>query len=145
MPEVDLAPLFPILEEYKQHGRTALLPVLHAVQEKYGYIPAAVATNVAKALNTPLADIYGVIDFYALFYRQPVGKVVMHVCADPVCAMAGAEGVMKMMASRLEPVSPGLQEVAAVTVEQSPCLKLCEMAPALLIQGEAISHADTQT
>jgi NADH-quinone oxidoreductase subunit F len=133
------------LNEYKLHGRTALLPVLHAVQEKYGYIPVAVAAEVAKALNTPLADIYGVIDFYELFYRQPVGKVVMHVCADPVCAMAGAEGVIKMVKSRLEPVNPGSQEVAAITVERSPCLGLCEKAPALLIQGEVIGHADTQT
>jgi NADH-quinone oxidoreductase subunit F len=145
MAEVDLAPLFPILDEHKLNGRSALLPVLHAVQEKYGYIPAAAATEVAKALNTPLSDVYGVIDFYAMFYRQPAAKVIMHVCADPVCAMAGAERMMKMMATRLEPVKPGAQEITAVTVERSPCLGLCEMAPALLVQGEAIDHADTQT
>ena len=145
MLEVDLAPLFPILEKNKLLGRTALLPVLHAVQEKYGYIPAEAAVEVARFLNTPLSDVYGVIDYYALFYHQPPAKVIMHVCTDPVCAMAGAESMMKRMTSRLEPVTPGSQEIAAISVERSPCLGLCERAPAVLVQGVAITNADTQT
>ena len=63
----------------------------------YGYLPEPVAAEVARTLRVPLADVYGVIDFYALFYREPVGKTVIHVCDDPACAMAGADGVLKRM------------------------------------------------
>ena len=101
MTELDLSPLKKILAGYAQQGRTALLPALHAAQAIYGYLPEAVASEVGRSLKVPLADVYGVIDFYALFYREPVGKTIIHVCGDPACAMAGADGVLKRMTRQL--------------------------------------------
>ncbi|TLN09046.1 NADH-quinone oxidoreductase subunit E, partial [bacterium] len=91
----------------------------------------------------PLADVYGVIDFYAQFYREPAAKTVIHVCGDPACAMAGSDNVMKMMSQKVEYNRRTEQET--ITVERAPCLGLCEHAPALLIQGAPVARADTQS
>jgi len=145
MAEIDLALLQPVLAELGPQGRTALLPALHAAQELYGYIPEPVAAAVGQALRVPLADVYGVIDFYALFYREPVAKTVIHVCGDPACSMAGADGVMKVMAQQVERHRIQGQIQDTIKVERAPCLGLCEHAPALLIQGAPVPKADTQS
>jgi NADH-quinone oxidoreductase subunit F len=145
MAEIDLALLQPVLADLSPQGRTALLPALHAAQELYGYIPEPVAAAVGQALRVPLADVYGVIDFYALFYREPVAKTVIHVCGDPACSMAGADGVMKVMAQQVERHRVPGEIQDTIQVERAPCLGLCEHAPALLVQGAPVPKADTQS
>ena len=68
MSEIDLAPLKSALQEME--GRSALLPALHQAQKLYGYLPEPVAALVASSLDVPLADIYGVIDFYTMLYKE---------------------------------------------------------------------------
>lgn len=145
MSDLDLTPLVTALAGLAPQGRPALLPALHAAQEIYGYIPQEVAAEVAKALKVPLADVFGVIDFYTLFYRQPVGKTVIHVCNDPACAMAGADSILKRITQRSELHPQGADAVEQVTVERSPCLGLCEHAPAVLVQGRQVAKADAHT
>ncbi len=141
MNELDLTPLKQILAEYAPQGRTALLPALHAAQAIYGYLPEPVASEVGRSLKVPLADVYGVIDFYALFYREPVSKTIIHVCGDPACAMAGADGILKRMTRQLVRDEKGGEATSSVTIERAPCLGLCEHAPALLVQGTAVGDA----
>lgn len=145
MNHLDLSPLIQILEGFSPQGRTALLPALHAAQQIYGYIPETAAAQVARSLKVPLADVFGVIDFYALLYSEPVGKTVVHVCNDPACALAGSEAILKQMAAQVE-IQPGkADQPLSLTVERSPCLGLCEHAPALLVQGQPVANANTQT
>ena len=139
MTVIDLTPLHAMLSEYAPQGRTALLPALHAAQEIYGYIPEEVAAAVGQALGVPLVDVHGVIDFYALFYREPVGETRIHVCNDPACAMAGSDAVLKMLARRVALSKLGGPE-GFITVEHSPCLGLCEHAPATIVQGRSQPH-----
>ena len=133
MTEPDLAPLHSILAEYAPKGRPGLLPALHAAQAIYGYLPEAVAAEVGRSLNVPLADVYGVIDFYTMFYRQPTGKVVVRVCDDPACALAGADALYQALSGEVaRPTNGG---PPPLTVERAPCLGLCEHAPALMVNG----------
>ncbi|MEP7359003.1 MAG: NAD(P)H-dependent oxidoreductase subunit E, partial [Anaerolineales bacterium] len=88
MTNMDLSRLEPVLAVLSPRGRTALLPALHAAQALYGYLSEPVAAEVGRALGVPLADVYGVIDFYAMFYRAPVGRTMVRVCADPPCSLA---------------------------------------------------------
>ncbi len=145
MAELDLFPLRGKLTEMSSQGRTMLIPALYAAQELYGYIPEPAAAEIARTLNVPLADVYGVIDFYTLLYREPVGKTVIHVCNDPACAMAGADGVFKRMTQKIELDTAQFAGSPTITVERAPCLGLCEHAPAALIQGAPVAQADTQT
>jgi NADH-quinone oxidoreductase subunit F len=131
MTDIDLTPLQSVLTAYAPKGRPGLIPALHAAQAIYGYLPEPVAAEIGRALGVPLAEVYGVIDFYAMFYREPVGKVVLHVCNDPACALAGADTVYKMLSGRVVRSESG--GPVTVTVERAPCLGLCEHAPALLV------------
>jgi NADH-quinone oxidoreductase subunit F len=140
----DLAPLRLALTDLAPQGRTALLPALHAAQALYGYLPEPVAAEVGRLLRVPLADVHGVIEFYSLFYPQPVGKTILHVCTDPSCEIAGGEQVLQAVCRRLG-VQPGETSAdGAYTLERAPCLGLCEHAPALQVGGMPIGRADPQ-
>lgn len=126
MTDLDLHPLQSVLSKYAQKGRPGLLPALFEAQELYGYISEPAAVEISKALCMPLADIYGVIDFYALFHSKPVSKTVIHICNDPVCAMAGSEALLKAFSSKR--TNPDF------AIESAPCLGLCEHAPAIMVK-----------
>lgn len=130
------------LDELAKQGRSGLLPALQAVQEVYGYVPEEAAVAVGKKLGVPLADIHGVIEFYSLLYSRPVGKYVLHICTDAPCALRGGEQALEAACEKLH-VCPG--ETAAdgsLTVLPSPCLGLCDHAPAALYGQTAIGNLD---
>ncbi len=145
MADISLKPLIPILDELAPKGRTALLPALQAAQKIYGYVPEQVAAIIANRLHVPLADVHGVLEFYALLYRAPVGKTIIHVCADPVCAMAGSDAILKQTSRTFELHGKQKDKTLTVTVERSPCLGLCEHAPALLVQSSPLVQPETYT
>jgi NADH-quinone oxidoreductase subunit F len=141
MSETDFIRLCQMLAELAPQGRAALLPALHAAQRLYGWLPEAVAAEVGRVLKVPLAEVYGVIDFYAMFSREPVGRTIVRVCSAPVCALAGADAMAQALCQHLG-IAPG--EVSAdgeFTVEHAPCLGLCAHAPALLVGDAAVGGA----
>jgi NADH-quinone oxidoreductase subunit F len=145
MTEIDLSAFIEKLHEIKPAARTSLLPALHAAQEMYGFIPEEAAQAIARFLHVPLADIFGVIDFYALFYHKPVARVVVHLCSDPACAMAGSDAMYKLIRKRTSAGHTEPLTSPEVMVERSACLGLCEYAPALMVEGTSGGHADTRT
>jgi NADH-quinone oxidoreductase subunit F len=141
MPDSDLIRLQSILAELAPQGRAALLPALHAAQQLRGWIPEAFAAEVGRALGVPLAEVHGVIDFYAMLSREPLGRTIVRVCNAPVCALSGADAVAQALCRHLA-IAPG--ETSAdgeFTVEHAPCLGLCDHAPALLVGDAATGHA----
>jgi len=131
MSEIDLTLLKPAIESYIPLGRSGLLPALHAAQKVYGWLPQEVAAEVAKALHVPLADVHGVIEFYSLFYNEPVGRNFIRVCTDPACALKGADGLLSRLCKQYDVEPGGTTRDLSLTIEQSPCLGLCEQAPAV--------------
>ena len=83
-------------------------------------------------MRVPEADIFGVIGFYTLFHDQPTGRRIIRVCADPICALAGADAILHGLCERLRVAEGGTTADGEYTVEHSPCLGLCEHAPAAL-------------
>ncbi|MBK8050001.1 MAG: NAD(P)H-dependent oxidoreductase subunit E [Anaerolineales bacterium] len=122
---VDLAPVREILLPYAGQGRTALLPVLQEAQAHFGFISEPVATEIGRALGIPLADVHGVIDFYSLLYREPVGRTVVRVCTDPSCALRGADDILAAACARAGVEVGGTSADGEYTVERSPCLGQC--------------------
>src|ERR671923_1576845 len=142
MSDSDLTRLRPILAELAPQGRAALLPALHAAQQLNGWLSEPVAAEVGRALGVPLADVYGVIDFYAMFYRQPAGRTVARVCSAPVCALAGAGAVADALCRHLN-IEPGeVSSDGEFTVEHAQCLGLCDQAPALLVRETAVGRIE---
>jgi NADH-quinone oxidoreductase subunit F len=110
--------------------RHLLLPTLHAVQEDIGWISPGALNYVALRLSVPPADVYGVATFYAMFSTEPRAPRVVHVCDDVVCGQRGGQRLADRLAAELGPEGHG-DEVCWV---RSPCLGLCERAPAVLLQ-----------
>jgi NADH-quinone oxidoreductase subunit F len=139
-----LAPLIHAIESYIPMGRSGLLPALHAAQKIYGWISEPVAAEISRTLRVPLADVHGVIEFYSLFYNEPVGKRVIRVCTDQACALKGADGVLHHLCSH-HGLEPGqTTSDLSLTIESSPCLGLCEQAPAALVNEEAEINIDLE-
>ena len=110
--------------------RPLLLPALHAVQDEVGWISPGALNHICQRLSVPPAEAYGVATFYAMFSVQPRAPRVAHVCDDIACAPAGGEAIARELAATLGPEGSG----TAISWVRSPCLGLCEKAPAVLFQ-----------
>ncbi|MFD0052632.1 NAD(P)H-dependent oxidoreductase subunit E [Streptomyces sp. NPDC127168] len=105
--------------------RDLLLPGLHALNDRIGWISEGALDYLCRRLTVPPAEAYGVATFYAMFSVRPRPATVLHVCTDLACTTAGAGELCAAVEARLGPES-------GVKVERSPCLGLCERAPAAL-------------
>ncbi len=142
MSEINLEKVKEIIAPYVVLGRSGLLPSLHAVQKTFGWLSEPIATEIALSLHVPLADVHGVIEFYTLFNNQPIGKRVIRVCADPACALKGSDVILRHLCSQYA-IEPGqTSEDGSHTIQSSPCLGLCDVAPAALVDGDAETTID---
>jgi NADH-quinone oxidoreductase subunit F len=105
--------------------RDLLLPGLHALNDRVGWISEGALDYLCRRLTVPPAEAYGVATFYAMFSVRPRPATVLHMCTDLACTAAGAGELCAEVEERLGPAS-------GVSVERSPCLGLCERAPAAL-------------
>ncbi|MFP3986855.1 NAD(P)H-dependent oxidoreductase subunit E, partial [Streptomyces sp. E11-3] len=110
--------------------RDLLLPGLHAVNDRVGWISAGALDYLCRRLTVPPAEAYGVATFYSLFSVRPRPATVLRVCTDLACAARGAGSLCASLAARLGPA--GTPSGSSVW-EASPCLGLCERAPAALV------------
>ena len=109
-----------------------------------GHIPAPVAAHIARSLGVPLADVYGVIEFYTLFYTQPTGQQMVRVCTDPACALKGGEAILAHRCAHHQ-IRPGeTTPDGAVTLEAVYCLGNCALSPAVMLDGRLIGRVDTR-
>ncbi len=111
--------------------RHLLLPVLHAVQKRVGWISEGAMTYVARRLTIPPAEVYGVATFYAMFASQERPPTVAHVCDDIACRIVGASELIESLQADFGP--EGTARDGAIWL-RSPCLGLCEHAPAVMVQ-----------
>jgi NADH-quinone oxidoreductase subunit F len=108
--------------ESESRVRHLVLPVLHAVQDRFGWISPGALNYVAERLGVAPADVYGVATFYASLATTPRPPSVIHVCDDIACLCAGSASLCEAL------------ESSGATWLRSPCLGLCDRAPAVLIE-----------
>jgi NADH-quinone oxidoreductase subunit F len=111
--------------------RQYLLPVLHALQGRKGWVSPGALNYVCRLLDVPPAEAFGVADFYALFQTRPHPPATVHVCDDIACRTRGAEAFCAEVEATLGPA--GESKDGTATWHRSPCLGLCERAPAALV------------
>jgi NADH-quinone oxidoreductase subunit F len=116
--------------------RPQLLPTLHALHERTGWVSPGALNYIAQRLTIPPADVYGVATFYALFSVEPRAPRVLHVCDDVVCRCTGSDA---LIATLKEQIGPEGEEHDGACWMSSPCLGQCDRAPAALLvdSGEA--------
>lgn len=116
----------------------ALLPMLHAIQDALGFIPAGAVAPVAQALALTRADVHGAISFYHDFRSAPAGRHVLKLCQAEACQAMGAREVFAHACEQLG-IGPGGGDSAdgGFTLQPAYCLGNCALSPAMLV-GDAL-------
>ncbi len=129
-----------ILTKYT-NDKSNLIQILNEVQEKYGYIPEFAQKEISEYLNIPMAEIYGVITFYARFTLKPKGKYNVAVCLGTACFVKGSEKILERLKQKLgidvgETTSDG-----KFSIEATRCIGACGLAPVFTVNGEVYGKA----
>ena len=119
--------------------RSELLPALHAIQGRIGWISQPALNYVCKRIAVAPADAYGVATFYALYATTPRPPTVAHICDDIACRLAGAEALCATLEREIGPAGEPVDEGRATWL-RSPCLGLCDRAPAMLLTAAGVDE-----
>lgn len=124
-----------ILSHYPQK-RAALMPLLYAAQEVYGYLTEEAIREVAAILELDPTEVYAVSQFYSLYYHEPMGKFIIRFCTDMPCALVGAEHAYQQMLDILGIKDGETTPDGLFTVQQCVCLAACATAPVLQVNRQ---------
>jgi len=141
--EIDLTAANKVLDKY-QHMDGALMPVLQAIQEEYGYIPEETVHLTAERLNVYASQIYGVWTFYAQFHLEPRGKYIVRVCMGTACHVKGAGRIGDTLKDRLGIGHAETTEALHFTAESVACIGACGMAPVIMVNDATYGSMTVQ-
>lgn len=119
----------------------ATLPILHAVQSAFGYVPEEAIPLIADALNMSRTEVRGVVSFYEDFRDKPPGRHVLKLCRAEACQSMGGDALAAAAEAKLG-AHDGDGGDGAVTVEPVYCLGLCACAPAAELDGKPLGRLD---
>ena len=114
----------------------ALMPVLQAAQEIYGYLPAEVQSIIARELKIPVEEVYGVSTFYSQFTLNPKGKYKVSVCLGTACYVKGSGEVYARLAKELGIEGGECTADMNFSLEACRCVGACGLAPVIMINEE---------
>lgn len=113
--------------------KSALLPILHLVQEDHGWLPVAAMDEVAEVLDIKPIEVYEVATFYTMFHVKPVGKYVLEICRTGPCCLVGAESIIKYLKEKLQVEEGEITPDGLFTIKPVECLASCGTGPVLQI------------
>jgi formate dehydrogenase subunit gamma len=119
-----------------------MLPILHALQEEFGYVGEAATPLIAAALNLSRAEVHGVISFYHDFRHEPPGRHILKLCRGEACQSMGSEALANRLLADLGIAWHGATSDGELTVEPVYCLGLCASSPSALLDGAPIARLD---
>jgi len=118
----------------------ALLEILHAVQERVGYVPPEALATIAAALNLSRAEVHGVVSYYHDFHTAPQGRHVVKLCRAEACQAVGAQALYDHICASEGIGTGGTTTDGALTVEAAYCLGNCALGPAALVDGRLVAR-----
>jgi len=137
--ELDLSPLYQVLSQYKNQ-RGAVIAVLQKAQEIYGWLPKPVLQAIAKTMNVPLSQIYGVVTFYSQFYLKRRGRHIIRQCDGTACHVRGAARIVDVMENYLGIRAGNTTPDYKYTYEVVYCLGSCGLSPVTMVDDRVIGH-----
>lgn len=120
----------------------ALLPILHAVQDAFGHIPADALPIIAKDQDITRAEAHGVMSFYHDFREEPAGRTVLKLCRAEACKAMAADSLATYVREKLGIDWHETTPDGAITLEPVFCLGLCACAPSAMVDGKLVGRAD---
>jgi formate dehydrogenase subunit gamma len=127
-----------------EHLPGALLPILHALQDEFGYVDEAAVAPVASALNLSHAEVHGVITFYHDFRHAPPGRHVLKLCRAEACQSMACDKTIQHVENRLGIKLGQTTDDGSFTVEPVYCLGLCALSPAAMLDGKPYGRVSPQ-
>lgn len=121
----------------------ALLPILHALQEEFGYIHPDATPLIAEKLNISRAEVHGVISFYHDFRHSPPGRHVLRICRAESCQAMGCDALIDHVEKRAGVKLGETTPDGSLTMEQVFCLGNCALSPAAMLDGEPYGRVST--
>ncbi|WP_228704078.1 formate dehydrogenase subunit gamma [Marinobacter nauticus] len=122
--------------EALKHKPGAMLPILHAIQNRIGYVPEGAVTIIAEMLQKTRAEVHGVISFYHHFRTHPVGSKVIYVCRAEACQAMGCRSLESHIKARLGVDYHGTTIDNELTLEPVYCLGNCACAPSIRVNDD---------
>lgn len=122
-----------------------LLPILHEVQDEFGYVPQEALPVIAHELNLSRAEVHGVVTFYHDYRDHPAGRHVLKLCRAEACQSMGGDAVAERVKKLLGIDFHQTTLDGSVTLEPVYCLGLCACAPAAMLDGELYGCIDDET
>lgn len=123
-----------IAEQKNEKG--ALMSVLHKGQKLFGYLPIEVQRIISEGLGVPLAEVYGVVTFYAQFTLVPKGKYEIGVCLGTACYVKGAQDLIDVVKRETGVEVDGTTSDGKYSLTATRCIGACGLAPVMTINGE---------
>ncbi len=142
---LDSVDIIPRIEEILRAHKGmegSLLPILHAIQAEFGYIPQSALPIIARDLNLSKAEVHGVMSFYHDFRENPAGKHVLKLCRAESCQSMGADRVADHAQKSLGIEWHETTKDGRVTLEPIFCLGLCACGPAAIVDGKLVGRVD---
>ena len=114
----------------------ALMPIMQRAQDIFGYLPEEVQNYIAKELDIPVSDIYGVATFYAQFNLEPKGKYIISVCMGTACYVKGSQKVLDKLSEELKVPVGKTSADGLFTLNATRCLGACGLAPVIMVNDD---------
>ncbi len=121
--------------------KNALIPILHIIQERYGYIPENVVDILSKELNLSKAEVWGVITFYSDFRLEPPGRHIIKVCRSEACLAMGGQILQEHIKNKLGIGFGQTTNDGMFTLEDIYCFGNCACAPSVMVDGKLYGRA----
>ncbi len=118
------------------------MPMLHAIQAAYGFVPDIAIPVVAQALNLSRAEVHGLVSFYHDFRHAPAGRHVLRLCRAEACQARGSEQVAAYASARLGITWHETTADGAITLEPVFCMGLCAAAPCGMLDERTVARLD---
>ncbi len=127
--------LLKVIEKYKgQQG--ALMPILQEAQDIYGYLPIEVQQIIAENTGITMAEIYGVVTFYAQFSLYPKGEYKIAVCMGTACYVKGSGDIIERIKTRLGIEVGQCSADGKYSLDATRCIGACGLAPVLTVNDD---------
>ena len=121
-----------------------LIPVLEEAQVTLDYLPISIQERIAKGLNLPLAQVYGVVTFYSFFTMKPRGRHTIRVCLGTACYVRGGKTIAESLVKEYNVTEGETTPDRRFTYETVRCLGACGLAPVIVVDDNVHGRVKTQ-
>lgn len=110
-------------------ANSALMPLLHRIQREDGWLSPQTLADVATLMNLSPQYVESVASFYSLYFQEPVGQNVVHVCVGLSCMLAGSDDLLHRLEEKLGIAQGQTTSDGRYTLLEAECLAACDLAP----------------